>query len=310
MRKLRSISRSSLLVLAALAVPVACSEGTPVAPTGTILRVSAYPTQIGKIGRSTITVSAYRSTGNPVNPGTEIRLSSTLGTIDPVAYTSDSGQATAVLQGTGRVGTATVSAFSGGVDPVTIDIAIGELAASMSFQVTPSSVAETGGVLELLALVRDDVSQPLAGAQVNFRSEVGTLASGGRFITTDADGEARDTLTVTAADLQLIGDDNFEVTAEVGGAGGSIISRTFQVGIQRSPQASFSFQRAGLVVTFTDTSSGNPTSWQWDFGDGTPISSQQNPVHAYSAPGTYVVTLSARNSIGTSTASNLVQITN
>ena len=153
-------------------------------------------------------------------------------------------------------------------------------------------------------------TQPLAGAQVNFRSEVGTLASGGRFITTDADGEARDTLTVTAADLQIIGDDNFEVTAEVGGAGGSIISRTFSVGIQRSPQASFSFQRAGLVVTFTDTSSGSPTSWQWDFGDGTPISSQQNPVHAYSAAGTYVVTLSARNSIGISTASNLVQITN
>ena len=310
MRKLRSLSRWSLLVLAGVAGVLGCSEGTPVAPTGTILRVSAFPTQIGKLGRSTITVNAYRSTGNPVNPGTEVRLSSTLGSIDPVAYTSETGQATAVLQGTGRVGTATVSAFSGGVDPVTIDIAIGELAASMSFQVTPSSVAETGGILELLALVRDDVSQPLAGAQVNFRSEVGTLASGGRFITTDADGEARDTLTVTAADLQIIGDDNFEVTAEVGGAGGSIISRTFSVGIQRSPQASFSFQRAGLVVTFTDTSSGSPTSWQWDFGDGTPISSQQNPVHAYSAAGTYVVTLSARNSIGISTASNLVQITN
>ena len=85
-----------------------------------------------------------------------------------------------------------MTAFSGGVEPVTIDIAIGQLAASMSFQVTPSSVAETGGTLDLLALVRDDVSQPLAGSQVNFRSEVGTLASGGRFITTDAEGEATD----------------------------------------------------------------------------------------------------------------------
>lgn len=309
----RSLRRWSLLVLASLAGLAglfSCSEGTPVAPEGTILRISAFPTQIGKVGRSTITVSAYRSTGNPVNPGTEVRLSSTLGSVDPVAYTSESGQATAVLQGTGRVGTATVSAFSGGVEPVTIDIAIGELAASMSLQVTPSSIAETGGILDLLALVRDDVSQPLAGAQVNFRSEVGTLASGGRFLTTDADGEARDTLTVTAADLQLIGDDNFEVTAEVGGAGGSIISRSFSVGIQRPPQAAFTFQRAGLVVTFNDTSTGSPTSWLWDFGDGTPSSSQQNPVHTYSGAGTYVVTLTARNSIGTSSASNLVQITN
>ena len=125
MRKLRSLSRWSLLVLAGVAGVLGCSEGTPVARTGTILRVSAFPTQIGKLGRSTITVNAYRSTGNPVNPGTEVRLSSTLGSIDPVAYTSENGQATAVLQGTGRVGTATVSAFSGGVDPVTIDIAIG-----------------------------------------------------------------------------------------------------------------------------------------------------------------------------------------
>jgi PKD repeat protein len=159
-------------------------------------------------------------------------------------------------------------------------------------------------------MVRDDVSQPLSGAQVNFRSEVGELDSGGRFITTDADGEATDRLRVSAADLQLVGDDNFQVTAEVGGAGGSIIARTFQVGIQRPPQAAFTFQRAGLVVTFNDTSTGSPTSWLWDFGDNTPTSSQQNPVHTYSAAGTYVVTLTARNSIGNSSASNLVQITN
>ncbi len=310
MPNLRSSARRSLLLLAALGVPLGCSEGTPVAPSGTILRVSAYPTRIATRGLSTVTVSAYRSTGNPVNPGTEVRLSSTIGVVDPVAYTNDSGQAYANLRADGRVGTATVTVFSGGVDPVTLDVAIGQLAASMSFQVTPSSVAETGGTLDLLALVRDDVSQPLAGSQVNFRSEVGTLASGGRFITTDADGEATDTLTVTAADLQLVGGDSFTVTAEVGGSGGSIISRTFEVGIQRPPRAAFTFQRAGLVVTFNDTSTGSPTSWLWDFGDNTPTSNQQNPVHAYSAPGTYVVTLTARNSIGTSSASNLVQITN
>jgi len=203
-----------------------------------------------------------------------------------------------------------VTAFSGGIEPVTIDIAVGQLAASMSFQVTPSSIAETGGTLDLLVLVRDENSQPLVGAQVNFRSEVGELDSGGRFLTTDAQGAARDRLRVTAADLQLVGDNSFTVTAEVGGAGGSLISRTFEVGIQRPPQAAFTFQRAGLVVTFNDASTGSPTSWLWDFGDDTPTSSQQNPVHAYSAPGTYVVTLVARNSIGTSSASNLVQITN
>ena len=287
---------------------LACEEGTPVAPTGSILRMSAYPTRIGKTGTSTLTVNVLRVNGNPVNPGTEVRLSSNLGVVDPVIYTDDSGAAQGTLRGDGRIGTATVNAFSGAIEPVTLDVAIGQLAASMSFQVTPSSVGETGGELDLLALVRDDQSQPLADATVNFRSEIGVLDSGGRFILTDAQGEATDVLTVSAADLQNIGDDSFEVTAEAGGVGGSIITRTFQVGIQRPPRASFTFQVVGLTATFNDTSTGGPTGWTWSFGDDTPVSTQRNPVHTYSGPGSYVVTLTVRNSIGTDTASNIVQI--
>lgn len=299
-------------VLAALAglalLTPACDEGTPVAPEGAILRISAYPTRIAKTGESTITMSLLRSNGLPVNPGTEIRLSSNLGIVDGAALTDAAGNATAKLHGDGRVGTATVTAFTGASEPVTLDVAVGQLAASMSFQVTPSSVPESGGNLALLALVRDDQAQPLPDAQVNFRSEVGTLDSGGRFLITNAQGEARDELVVSASDLQNIGGNTFEVVAEVGGSGGGIISRTFQVGITRPPQASFTFQVVGNTVTFTDTSTGGPTGWTWNFGDSTPVSTQRNPVHTYSAPGSYIVTLTARNSIGSDTASNVVQI--
>ncbi len=45
-----------------------------------------------------------------------------------------------------------------------------------------------------------------------------------------------------------------------------------------------------LVVYFSDYSSGNPTSWTWNFGDGT-SSTLQNPNHTYTANGTYIVTL-------------------
>ncbi|MFN8166031.1 MAG: PKD domain-containing protein [Bacteroidia bacterium] len=48
----------------------------------------------------------------------------------------------------------------------------------------------------------------------------------------------------------------------------------------------------GVDVQFTDASSGNETSWLWDFGDSD-TSHRQNPTHAYAAPGTYTVTFIA-----------------
>jgi len=51
------------------------------------------------------------------------------------------------------------------------------------------------------------------------------------------------------------------------------------------------------TVQFTDASTNNPTTWQWDFGDGN-TSAAQNPQHTYSAPGTYSVCLVASNAAG------------
>ncbi|MBN4061813.1 PKD domain-containing protein [Bacteroidales bacterium AH-315-I05] len=54
------------------------------------------------------------------------------------------------------------------------------------------------------------------------------------------------------------------------------------------------------TVSFTDLSTSTPTSWLWDFGDGT-TSIIQNPAHTYQNNGTYTVSLYASNSIGTDT---------
>ena len=62
-----------------------------------------------------------------------------------------------------------------------------------------------------------------------------------------------------------------------------------------------------LTVNFTDNSSGTPTSWNWNFGDGG-TGSTQNPQHIYSAvsrPTTYTVTLIATNIFGTNSVTNL-----
>jgi PKD repeat protein len=59
-----------------------------------------------------------------------------------------------------------------------------------------------------------------------------------------------------------------------------------------------------LTVCFNNTTTGGgPTNqYEWDFGDGSPLSTVKNPCHFYSAPGVYVVKLKAK--IGLNCVSN------
>ncbi|MEO7446362.1 MAG: PKD domain-containing protein, partial [Ferruginibacter sp.] len=52
-----------------------------------------------------------------------------------------------------------------------------------------------------------------------------------------------------------------------------------------------------LLVNFQDSSTGNPTTWKWDLGNGT-ISFLQNPSVTYFNPGQYSVKLVVQNSSG------------
>ncbi|AKB61310.1 hypothetical protein MSMAP_1325 [Methanosarcina mazei SarPi] len=64
-----------------------------------------------------------------------------------------------------------------------------------------------------------------------------------------------------------------------------------------------------LNVTFTDNSTGSPTAWNWNFGDGTINSTLQNPVHTYSTAGDYTVVFTASNAAGSSTVTGLIRVT-
>lgn len=71
-------------------------------------------------------------------------------------------------------------------------------------------------------------------------------------------------------------------------------------GLHASFTASTRKGSAPLTVQFNDTSTGNVTSWSWDFGDNS-TSTSQNPVHEYSKSGSYSVTLNVSNAYGYST---------
>ncbi len=82
-----------------------------------------------------------------------------------------------------------------------------------------------------------------------------------------------------------------DINAAVGGGGGC--SPTVTANFSGTPTSG----AAPLTVNFTDLSTGSPTSWSWNFGDGG-TSTAQNPSHAYTTAGTYNVTLTATNACG------------
>jgi PKD repeat protein len=98
---------------------------------------------------------------------------------------------------------------------------------------------------------------------------------------------------------------HYSVSLSVQNAAGSSNATTTVTVTVTAPTASFDATRttgtAPLDVTFADTSTDGPTSWSWDFGDGT-TSAKQSPTHTFTAAGDYKVTLTATNAGGSSTA--------
>jgi PKD repeat protein len=88
--------------------------------------------------------------------------------------------------------------------------------------------------------------------------------------------------------------------------GSSTETKVNYIAIGLAPNAGFTGEptsgNAPLSVAFTDHSTGSPTSWNWNFGDGQG-SVQQNPVHIYWVGGEYTVTLTASNDYGASSVS-------
>jgi len=76
------------------------------------------------------------------------------------------------------------------------------------------------------------------------------------------------------------------------------------------PVASFvssSPDKLGQTTVFQSTSTGIDLTHRWDFGDGG-LSSTEHPTHTYAVLGSYTVTLTVSNTIGSSTAFGTVEI--
>lgn len=101
-----------------------------------------------------------------------------------------------------------------------------------------------------------------------------------------------------------LGVGNWSVNETVSNTFGASLKLTWvNVSIPKTNYASFITNETNpnlingtLPIQFTDKSSNSPTLWNWTFGDGA-YSSLQNPVHTYTSPGVYNVTLMATQGI-------------
>ncbi|MFH1320902.1 MAG: PKD domain-containing protein [Bacteroidota bacterium] len=77
------------------------------------------------------------------------------------------------------------------------------------------------------------------------------------------------------------------------------------------PIAEFDYEILNIclgIVSFSDQSTYNPSSWYWDFGDNNGYSTSQNYFYSYSYPDTFTVTLIVTNPWGSDTMTQQIEI--
>lgn len=269
----------------------ACERVQLLAPTNSTITVSA-PSRVLPLGGTTeVTAFVAEQGGTPVQNGTFVRFTTTLGSVSPTEVETRNGLAITKFSAGTTSGVAEVRATSGGATGGTTTTGTGTTATSTSTNVVaitigaaavstvtlranPGSVPTSGGTVELIATVVAENGRALDGIPVTFNTDQGTLSSA--VATTNSSGEARTTLTtsqkatVTATAGTKTSTPAVTVDTRVGP--GIAISCTPAAGTGNcaAVQASSSGNTATVVFTVSKgTSTSNLRGVSIDFGDGT-----------------------------------------
>jgi PKD repeat protein len=190
-----------------------------------------------------------------------------------------------------------------------------ELGLSIAMRATPDQLPRDGTSQSVVTLTaRDATSQPLAGQRLSL-SLSSTSPSGAAIsqseVTTNSAGTA--TFSVTAPTQASVGDSITIFAVPVGTNADNSRARSISIMVTPSntaaPTAAFVFSPAapdmGQPVTFdasTTTDEGascTSCGFTWDFGDGS-TGTGRVVTHVFTAAGTYTVSLTAIDSVGTS----------
>ena len=297
-----SVSRTAarLLLIALSAIPAACDKVPLLAPTESTIILSSNTTTLAINGTAEIIATVIESAGTPVHNGTTVTFTASVGVIEPRDARTDNGIARAIFRAGTQSGAARVGAFSGSARAEEVEILVGGAAAqTVALRLDPPSVPQTGGTVQVIALVSDVSGNRLPGAPVVFSADNGSLASSTGL--TDLNGEARTTLTTSRQTIvrASVADKSGEATVQV------VNLPTVSISV-----ASGSTPLVGQPVSFTVTpttpaGTSNPIqNVVVDFGDGTPTVSlgaiaAATPVsHFYSRADTYTVTATVTDTAG------------
>lgn len=243
---------------------------------------------------STPSTTSTSGAGTPVQNGTLVSFTTTIGRIEPREARTQNGEVRVRFIAGGQSGTATITAYSGGASGRLENLRVGTAAAErVVVTATPQTLGPAGGTTEVQARVEDTTGQGLPGVPVNFIADSGQLNPS--TATTDQSGVARTTLSTTR---------ETKVTASVAG-------KTAEVTVRVNPRTGVSIAgpstpvAAGTPATFTVNvgTTANVRDVVVDFGDGRrqslgPISGSTTVPHTYRREGTYVVTASAVEASG------------
>ena len=301
-RSWQAAASHGLAACLAAAGLASCDKMPLSAPTESTITLYANSTTVGLNGSVEITATVIESSGTPVQNGTVVNFTTTLGTIEPNEARTNNGKAVAKLLAGTRSGTAEVRAFSGGIssgDPLAVTVGAAAVG-KVELLANPSSLPAQGGTVQLTAIVSDASGNRVSGVAVNFTADAGLLAQNSG--TTDGNGEARTSLSTTSA---------ANVTASVAGGTGDGASAKLNIPVRVGPSVTISAPAGSLVpgvpATFSVSVSAGGAAVRTatiDFGDGgtqsVSTAGLSTVTHTYRSSGNYTIKAVATDANGES----------
>lgn len=98
---------------------------------------------------------------------------------------------------------------------------------------------------------------------------------------------------VPVEDVELEGDET--IVLQLYNPQSGYIYQTIEMVLKDALTADYTFENTEATYSFLNTTP-DTYMWEWNFGDGSPVSSEENPVHMFTSSGEYNVCFTAYNS--------------